>query len=152
MALSLNNLAALLRKTGRIGEAEELYRRALSIYEDDYGLDHPQARTSVCGVSAGLNKTAAPARLSASHCHSEPARTGRHSLLALLRSQRTATAGLQSAQLLLLNCPPPPRRPTSMNAAAPELTVLQEASSYTDLAGPLRWQYGFVESSVYRQP
>ena len=42
VALSLNNLAALLRKTGRQEEAEQLYRRALSIYEDDYGVDHPQ--------------------------------------------------------------------------------------------------------------
>ena len=42
VALSLNNLAALLRKTGHQEEAEQLYRRALSIHEDDYGVDHPQ--------------------------------------------------------------------------------------------------------------
>ena len=44
VALSLNNLAALLRKTGRQEEAEQLYRRALSIHEDDYGVDHPQVK------------------------------------------------------------------------------------------------------------
>ena len=54
MALSLNNLAALLRKTGRQEEAEQLYRRALSIYEDDYGMDHPQvgSRQGCDGVLA----------------------------------------------------------------------------------------------------
>ena len=40
--MSLNNLAALLRKTGQVEEAEQLYRKALSICEDDLGPDHPQ--------------------------------------------------------------------------------------------------------------
>ena len=43
VALSLNNLAALLRRMGKNEEAEELYRRSLSIREQALGPDHPQA-------------------------------------------------------------------------------------------------------------
>ena len=41
VALSLANLAALQRARGRVGAAEALLRRALSIREDALGPDHP---------------------------------------------------------------------------------------------------------------
>ena len=41
VATALNNLAALLRATNRLAEAEPLYRRALAIDEASYGPDHP---------------------------------------------------------------------------------------------------------------
>lgn len=45
VALSLNNLASLLRKMNKNSQAEELYRKALSIREDALGADHPQVMT-----------------------------------------------------------------------------------------------------------
>ena len=42
MALSLNNLAALLRKMSKGEQAEKLYMRSLSIREEALGPDHPQ--------------------------------------------------------------------------------------------------------------
>lgn len=41
VALNLNNLANLYKLQGRYSEAEPLYRRALSIYEQQLGSDHP---------------------------------------------------------------------------------------------------------------
>ena len=45
VALSLNNLAALLRQMDRKAQAEEMYRKALAIREDALGLDHPQVQS-----------------------------------------------------------------------------------------------------------
>lgn len=42
VALSLNNLAALLRKMSKGEQAEKLYMRSLSIREEALGPDHPQ--------------------------------------------------------------------------------------------------------------
>eukprot|EP00741_Cyanophora_paradoxa_P009148 tig00000145_g8860.t1 len=42
-AATLNNLAMLLHRQERLGEAEGLYRRALGVYERSLGSDHPQA-------------------------------------------------------------------------------------------------------------
>ena len=42
VALSLNNLAALLRKMDKGEQAEKLYMRSLSIREEALGPDHPQ--------------------------------------------------------------------------------------------------------------
>lgn len=42
VALSLNNLAALLRKMEKGEQAEKLYMRSLSIREEALGPDHPQ--------------------------------------------------------------------------------------------------------------
>jgi hypothetical protein len=44
VALSLGNLAALMRADGRHGAAEELLRRALGIHEEALGPDHPLVR------------------------------------------------------------------------------------------------------------
>ena len=41
VAISLNNLAELLRATNRMAEAEPLFRRALGIDHRAYGKDHP---------------------------------------------------------------------------------------------------------------
>jgi len=41
----LNNLAALLLATNRLSEAEPLKKRALKIFEDSLGLDHPKTKT-----------------------------------------------------------------------------------------------------------
>ena len=41
VAISLNNLAALLQVTNRLQEAEPLMRRALAIDEKSYGPEHP---------------------------------------------------------------------------------------------------------------
>jgi tetratricopeptide (TPR) repeat protein len=51
VAIRLNNLAQLLRKTNRLAEAEPLMRRALAIDEASYGPDHPE-------VARGLNNLA----------------------------------------------------------------------------------------------
>jgi hypothetical protein len=40
----LKNLAALLKDTNRLSEAEPLYRRALAIGEKSSGPDHPLDR------------------------------------------------------------------------------------------------------------
>ena len=44
-ATSINNLAGLLRTTGRYEEAEPLYRRALAICEKVLGKEHPNTIT-----------------------------------------------------------------------------------------------------------
>jgi len=46
VALSLNNLAALLRKMSKGEQAEKLYMRSLSIREEALGPDHPQVNPS----------------------------------------------------------------------------------------------------------
>jgi tetratricopeptide (TPR) repeat protein len=51
VAISLNNLALLLKATNRLGQAEPLYRRALEIDEKNYGSDQPR-------VATGLNNLA----------------------------------------------------------------------------------------------
>jgi tetratricopeptide (TPR) repeat protein len=43
----LNNLAALYDAMGRYPEAEPLYVRSLSIYEQQLGADHPNTATSL---------------------------------------------------------------------------------------------------------
>jgi hypothetical protein len=40
--MDLNNLAILLRKTNRLGEAEKLFRRALAIFDASLGPGHPK--------------------------------------------------------------------------------------------------------------
>ena len=47
VALSLNNLAALLRKMCKVEQAEQLYKRSLSIREEALGPDHPQVRPHI---------------------------------------------------------------------------------------------------------
>jgi hypothetical protein len=42
VAIRLNNLAALLKATNRLAEAEPLMRRALAIDEASYGAEHPR--------------------------------------------------------------------------------------------------------------
>lgn len=44
--MSLNNLAALLRKMSKGEQAEKLYMRSLSIREEALGPDHPQVNPS----------------------------------------------------------------------------------------------------------
>ena len=41
----LNNLAGLLRATGRSDEAEPLYREALAVFEAALGEGHPDTQT-----------------------------------------------------------------------------------------------------------
>lgn len=48
VALSLNNLAALLRKMSKGEQAEKLYMRSLSIREEALGPDHPQVTPTPC--------------------------------------------------------------------------------------------------------
>ena len=44
MATDLNNLAQLLKATNRLAEAEPSMRRALAIFADSLGPDHPSTR------------------------------------------------------------------------------------------------------------
>ncbi len=44
MAVSLNNLAALYYNQGKYAEAELRFRRALSIYEQQLGVDYPRTQ------------------------------------------------------------------------------------------------------------
>ena len=57
MASSLNNLAELLRATGRYGEAEPLYRRALVIREQALGPAHPDVASSLNNLAELLDAT-----------------------------------------------------------------------------------------------
>lgn len=41
VATDLNNLAELLQATNRLSEAEPMMRRALKLFEDSLGPDHP---------------------------------------------------------------------------------------------------------------
>jgi len=51
-ASSLNNLAALYESMGRYEEAEPLYVRSLSIWEQQLGADHPSTATSLNNLAA----------------------------------------------------------------------------------------------------
>ena len=57
VATHLNNLAALLRVTNRLGEAEPLYRRALSIDQKSYGPEHPDVATDLNNLAQLLQAT-----------------------------------------------------------------------------------------------
>ena len=56
MALSLANLAALMRAQGRHAQAEEHLRRALSIREDALGPDHPLVK-ALHGLPLAIRKS-----------------------------------------------------------------------------------------------
>ena len=45
MAIRLNNLALLLKVTNRLAEAEPSMRRALAIFEESLGAEHPSTKT-----------------------------------------------------------------------------------------------------------
>jgi len=45
VATDLNNLAELLRATNRLSGAEPMMHRALKIFEDSLGPDHPNTQT-----------------------------------------------------------------------------------------------------------
>ena len=60
----LNNLAALLHATNRLGEAEQLYRRALAIFEKSLGPDHPNTVTARGNLAAVLATVGARRSLS----------------------------------------------------------------------------------------
>jgi len=47
VAIDLNNLAALLQTTNRLGEAEPLMRRALAIDKKSYGPEHPNVASEL---------------------------------------------------------------------------------------------------------
>jgi hypothetical protein len=57
VATALNNLAGLLRATNRLVEAEPLFRRALAIDEQSYGLDHPTVATHLNDLALLLRAT-----------------------------------------------------------------------------------------------
>ncbi len=57
VAIRLNNLAALLRATNRLGEAEPLMRRALAIAEASFGPDHPNVATGLNNLAGLLQAT-----------------------------------------------------------------------------------------------
>jgi tetratricopeptide (TPR) repeat protein len=57
VASRLNNLAALLRTTNRLGEAEPLYRRALAIDEASLGKDHPTVASILNNLALLLRAT-----------------------------------------------------------------------------------------------
>jgi tetratricopeptide (TPR) repeat protein len=57
VATHLNNLATLLKATGRLKEAEPLYRLALAIDERSFGWDHPNVGTDLNNLAAVLEST-----------------------------------------------------------------------------------------------
>jgi len=57
VARDLNNLAALLRATNRLGDAEPLMRRALAIDEASYGDAHPEVATALYNLARLLRAT-----------------------------------------------------------------------------------------------
>ena len=57
MATALNNLAALLKATNRLGEAEPLMRRALAMDESSYGADHPNVARDLNNLAQLLQAT-----------------------------------------------------------------------------------------------
>ena len=57
VATALDNLAGLLGATNRFGEAEPLYRRALTIWEKSYGPDHPDVATCIKLLAGLLHAT-----------------------------------------------------------------------------------------------
>ena len=57
VAVPLTNLAALLKNTNRLTEAEPLMRRALAIDEKRYGPDHPEVATDLNNLALLLQDT-----------------------------------------------------------------------------------------------
>jgi len=60
VAIDLNNLAQLLKATGRLGEAEPLMRRAFVIFWKSLGLDHPNTQTVRGNYTALLQEMGLP--------------------------------------------------------------------------------------------
>ena len=58
-AIRLNNLAGLLRATGRLAEAEPHFREAVAIFERALGADHPDAQKMRKNLDALLAARAA---------------------------------------------------------------------------------------------
>lgn len=56
-ATSLNSLAELYHDQGRYGEAEPLLQRALAIFEQSLGLEHPYVATVLKNLAILLRKT-----------------------------------------------------------------------------------------------
>jgi len=50
VALALNNLAVLYHKKGKYAQAEPLYKRALGIWENKLGYNHPKLKTIVKSI------------------------------------------------------------------------------------------------------
>jgi hypothetical protein len=57
LAIRLNNLGELLRKTNRLAEAEPLMRHALAINETSYGPDHPDVGIRLNNLASLLRDT-----------------------------------------------------------------------------------------------
>ena len=57
VAMGLNNVALLLKRTNRLKEAEPLYRRALAIDEKSYGPDHPNVATRLNNLASLIYST-----------------------------------------------------------------------------------------------
>jgi len=57
VAAALNNLAALLHATNRLGEAEPLMRRALAIGENSFGTEHPDVARHLNNLAQLLQAT-----------------------------------------------------------------------------------------------
>jgi tetratricopeptide (TPR) repeat protein len=57
VANSLNNLAGLYHDQGKFAEAEPLLQRALKIFEEWLGSEHPTTRKSRKNYEALLNKS-----------------------------------------------------------------------------------------------
>jgi tetratricopeptide (TPR) repeat protein len=57
VAIRLNNLASLLQATGRLAEAEPLYRRALASTEAALGPAHPAVATGLGNLASLLKAT-----------------------------------------------------------------------------------------------
>jgi Flp pilus assembly protein TadD len=64
-ATSLNNLAALYESQGKYAQAEPLYVRALAIYEQQLGAEHP-------GTATSLNNLATLYRVQGKYAQAEP--------------------------------------------------------------------------------
>ncbi|MGB0660776.1 MAG: tetratricopeptide repeat protein, partial [Mangrovicoccus sp.] len=55
-AIDLNNLAYLLKTTGRYDEAEQLYRQAIEVFEDTLGAEHPNTQTGKANLQRMLDE------------------------------------------------------------------------------------------------
>ncbi len=74
MAYPLNDLANLYREQGKYAQAEPLYQRALHIWEQALGPDHPQVAYRLNGLaSLYQNRVSMPRQ---SLCTSEPCASG----------------------------------------------------------------------------
>ena len=60
VAVGLSNLAALLRATNRLAEAEPMFRRALAIDEASLGPDHPNIAIRLSNLAALLRSNSGP--------------------------------------------------------------------------------------------